>query len=132
MPPIDCDSVAALYDAYVTADLDVAFFSDEARRAGGPVLELMSGTGRLSIPLMEAGAELTCVDRSRGMLDVLSKKLAARDAQPGGAAGAGSTARLARSGIVRVSTLALHNELRPVTRAVLSGECGRKISRFLA
>ncbi|HSN68315.1 MAG TPA: class I SAM-dependent methyltransferase, partial [Thermoanaerobaculia bacterium] len=61
MAPIDYDSVAALYDAYITTDFDVAFFADEVRRSRGPVLELMSGTGRLSIPLIEAGAELTCV-----------------------------------------------------------------------
>ena len=78
MPSIDYDSVAALYDAYVTADFDVPFFTAEARRAGGPVLELTSGTGRLSIPLAEAGVELTCVDCSQGMLDVLAKKLAER------------------------------------------------------
>ncbi len=78
MPPIDYDSVASLYDAYVTADFDVAFFTAEVKRSAGPVLELMSGTGRLSIPLVEAGADLTCVDISRPMLEVLSKKLADR------------------------------------------------------
>ena len=44
----------------------------------GPVLELMAGTGRLSLPLIEAGATLTCVDSSAGMLEVLSRKLARR------------------------------------------------------
>jgi len=39
------------------------------------VLELMSGTGRLSIPLARAGAVLTCVDISEGMLSVLERKL---------------------------------------------------------
>lgn len=38
------------------------------------MLELTSGTGRLSIPLAEAGAELTCIDISRGMLDILKRK----------------------------------------------------------
>ena len=38
------------------------------------MLELTSGTGRLSIPLVQAGAELTCVDISRRMLDVLERK----------------------------------------------------------
>jgi SAM-dependent methyltransferase len=35
----------------------------------------MAGTGRLSIPLVEAGASLTCVDASRKMLEVLERKL---------------------------------------------------------
>ena len=38
----------------------------------GAVLELMAGTGRLSLPRIEAGATLTCVDSSAGMLEVLS------------------------------------------------------------
>ncbi len=35
----------------------------------------MSGTGRLSIPLLKAGAILTCVDISQGMVHVLERKL---------------------------------------------------------
>ncbi len=76
MPPIDYDSVAEIYDLYVRADYDVPFFVSEIQRVNGPVLELMAGTGRLSLPLIAAGAELACVDGSQGMLDVLSKKLA--------------------------------------------------------
>lgn len=78
MPSIDYDSVAELYDLYVTADYDVPFFLSEVRSVQGPVLELMAGTGRLSLPLVEAGAALTCVDSSQGMLDILERKLAAR------------------------------------------------------
>lgn len=78
MPQIDYDSIAALYDTYVTADYDVPFFVSEVQRTTGPVLELTSGTGRLSLPLLEAGADLTCVDSSQGMLEVLTRKLADR------------------------------------------------------
>ncbi len=78
MQPIDYDSVAEIYDLYVTADYDVPFFLSEVRSVEGPILELMAGTGRLSLPLIEAGAALTCVDSSQGMLDVLERKLAAR------------------------------------------------------
>lgn len=74
----DYDGVAGLYDFYVTADYDVPFFLDEAGRAHGPILELTSGTGRLSLPLIEAGADLTCVDGSRSMLERLARKLEAR------------------------------------------------------
>jgi SAM-dependent methyltransferase len=73
--PIDYDGIAQLYDAYVTVAFDVPFFTAECRSATGPVLELMAGTGRLSLPLVEAGADLTCVDRAAGMLAVLAKKL---------------------------------------------------------
>ncbi len=73
---IDYDSVADLYDTYVSTDIDIAFFKDELAQVSGPVLELASGTGRLSIPLIESGTQLTCVDCCQQMLDVLSHKLA--------------------------------------------------------
>jgi len=74
-PQIDYDSVAEIYDVYVTADYDIPFFLQETANIAGQVLELTAGTGRLSLPLVQAGVQLTCVDGSRGMLDVLSKKL---------------------------------------------------------
>lgn len=76
---IDYDRVADVYDLYVTQDFDVAFFVAEAKRVRGKVLELMCGTGRLSLPLIEeAGADLTCVDASEGMLARLEEKLRER------------------------------------------------------
>lgn len=78
MPHIDYDSIAEIYDLYAAADYDVPFFLSEIRGVEGPILELMAGTGRLSLPLIEAGVRLTCVDSSQGMLDVLSRKLAER------------------------------------------------------
>ena len=75
---IDYDSVADIYDLYVTVDHDLPFFLHETENVAGPVLELTAGTGRLSLPLVEAGVRLTCVDVSRKMLDVLSRKLKAR------------------------------------------------------
>lgn len=72
------DHVAALYDSYVQVTFDVPFFVREANRTPGEVLELLAGTGRVSIPLLEAGARLTCVDSSAAMLAVLREKLARR------------------------------------------------------
>jgi SAM-dependent methyltransferase len=68
-------SVAGLYDTYVQTTLDIPFFVAEAQKTGGEVLELMCGTGRVSLPLAGAGARLTCVDLSAEMLAVLSDKL---------------------------------------------------------
>lgn len=72
--------VADLYDAYVNVDFDVDFFVDESRRAAGddlslPVLELMVGTGRVSLPIIQAGIDLTCVELSGPMLARLQDKL---------------------------------------------------------
>lgn len=79
MPAMDYDRVAHLYDAYVQSEFDLAFFLEEAKKARGPVLELMCGTGRVSLPLLEAGIDLTCVDSSPKMLEVLRGKLRERE-----------------------------------------------------
>jgi SAM-dependent methyltransferase len=49
---------------------DVAFYVAEARKAGGPVVELGVGTGRIAVPTAEAGVRVIGVDDSAGMLDV--------------------------------------------------------------
>ncbi len=71
----DYGNVADLYDTYVPADFDIPFFLAETKKTRGEVLELMSGTGRVSLPLIEAGVKLTCVDRSPEMLALLRSKL---------------------------------------------------------
>jgi SAM-dependent methyltransferase len=79
---IEYRRVADLYDTYVTATFDIPFFLNETRQvAGGTVLELMSGTGRVSVPLIEAGVRLTCVDISPELLGCLRDKLQARGLQ---------------------------------------------------
>ncbi|HVR98229.1 MAG TPA: class I SAM-dependent methyltransferase [Thermoanaerobaculia bacterium] len=72
---IDFGTVADLYDLYVAWGVDVPFFQDLCAGTEGEVLELMCGTGRLSLPLLRAGVRLCCVDYSREMLDVLRRKL---------------------------------------------------------
>src|SRR5215204_5545757 len=79
------DAVAdfgALYDAvpaYGTR-ADVAFYLEEARRAGASsrVLELGCGTGRLTLPLAQAGHEVMGIDLSPAMLASARAKLAAQ------------------------------------------------------
>lgn len=67
--------VANLYDSYVSTADDIPFFLQEAEATEGSVLELMAGTGRISVPLAEAGVNLTCVDLSGPMLGRLRDKL---------------------------------------------------------
>lgn len=69
------DYVADLYDIYVPATFDIDFFIAETKKSSGEVLELMSGTGRVSIPLLEAGVKLTCVDISGESNEILNRKL---------------------------------------------------------
>ena len=75
---IPWDRVARYYDAYVTVDFDVPYFVGKARAADGPVLELMCGTGRISLPLIEAGVDFCGVDLSPAFTAALEAKLANR------------------------------------------------------
>jgi SAM-dependent methyltransferase len=78
MPAYDYSKLADIYDDFCVWDDDIGYFLDAAAAARGPVLELMAGTGRVTMPMLGAGADLTCVDSSPSMLEVLSRKLAGR------------------------------------------------------
>jgi SAM-dependent methyltransferase len=72
---------AALYEYRATGlDGDVQFYVEEAQRAGSPVLELGCGTGRILIPVAQAGVAITGLDLSVPMLDIARRKVAALDA----------------------------------------------------
>jgi SAM-dependent methyltransferase len=73
--PIEFDRVADIYDTYVSVNFDLPFWLQEAGSVRGKVLELACGTGRVSIPLVKAGIDLSCVDYSSGMLDQFRLKL---------------------------------------------------------
>jgi SAM-dependent methyltransferase len=63
------DPIARIYDAWsreVTED--VAYYVDLALAAGGPVVELGVGTGRIAIPTALAGVRVIGVDSSEPML----------------------------------------------------------------
>ena len=55
---------------------DVEFFVELARAAGGPVLELACGTGRVLLPIARAGVPITGLDLSPAMLEVCRERLA--------------------------------------------------------
>jgi SAM-dependent methyltransferase len=69
--------VADLYDHVVPyrERPDVGFFVEEARNAGGPVLEVGCGTGRILIPTARAGVRTVGLDRSPRMLDMCRDRL---------------------------------------------------------
>jgi SAM-dependent methyltransferase len=68
------DAIARLYDAWsVSVTEDVEFYVEHARGAGGPVVELGVGTGRIAIPIAQAGIQVIGVDSSQGMLDVCAE-----------------------------------------------------------
>lgn len=69
------DRIADLYDLYVTADYDLAFWEKECSNAG-EVLEVTAGTGRVTLPLLRAGVRITAVDVSLAQLKQLRDKAA--------------------------------------------------------
>ncbi len=71
------DRIAAYYDlthAKLTADRD--FLLDLATHSGAPILEIGCGSGRLLLPLIEAGLHVTGLDYSAAMLARARERLA--------------------------------------------------------
>jgi len=70
-------SIADLYDFVLPyrEREDVAFFVAAAKDAGGPVLEIGCGTGRVLIPTARAGIEIVGLDASPHMLAVCRDRL---------------------------------------------------------
>ena len=78
------DQWAEVYDSvYADVREDIPFYVEEATRAGGPVLELGCGTGRVTIPIAESGVDIVGLDFSSRMLDVVRRKLDSRPQIPG-------------------------------------------------
>ena len=69
------DAIAELYDPWSrSVTEDVGFYVAEARKANGPVVELGVGTGRIAVPIAQAGVRVIGVDSSRGMLEACRKR----------------------------------------------------------
>jgi SAM-dependent methyltransferase len=69
------DAIAELYDPWSASVVeDVGFYLGEARRFGGPVVELGVGTGRIAIPIAAEGIRVIGVDSSPGMLEVCRER----------------------------------------------------------
>src|SRR6266853_140065 len=71
------DEYAPFYDwenARTLGRRDVPFWRRVAAGAGGPVLELGCGTGRVSRPLARAGVDLVGIDRSAPMLERAARR----------------------------------------------------------
>lgn len=68
---------AGIYDSFSTGlEGDEAFYVEEALKAGGPVLELGCGTGRITIPIAEAGVSIVGLDLAPSMLEIARRKIA--------------------------------------------------------
>lgn len=71
------DKIARIYDPWSkTVVEDVPFYVEEAKRSGGPVVELGVGTGRIAVPIALAGIRVIGVDSSEGMMAVARERAA--------------------------------------------------------
>ena len=69
------DPIARLYDPWSASVIeDISFYVDAALEAGGTVVELGVGTGRVAIPTAMAGVHVVGVDSSPGMLAVCGER----------------------------------------------------------
>ncbi|MBI4337125.1 MAG: methyltransferase domain-containing protein [Chloroflexi bacterium] len=77
------DLWAGFYDAFHSfLTEDIAFYVEEAKCSGGPVLELGCGTGRVSVPIAQAGVPVVGVDTSRALLRAARRKARAATLSP--------------------------------------------------
>jgi SAM-dependent methyltransferase len=73
------DPIARIYDPWSRSVVeDVDFYVEEALSSGGPVVELAVGTGRVAVPVAEAGIRVVGVDASTEMLAVARERADAR------------------------------------------------------
>jgi Methyltransferase domain len=63
------DLLADLYDLEYAHDYDAPFWLSLAEREGGPIVEWGAGTGRIAVPLAEAGFDVTGVELSGRMVE---------------------------------------------------------------
>jgi len=67
---------ASVYDAYFDGVAgDTAFYVNEAIASGGTILEIGCGTGRITLPIAEAGLRIVGLDASPAMLRHARTKL---------------------------------------------------------
>ncbi|MEX0850266.1 MAG: class I SAM-dependent methyltransferase [Gaiellaceae bacterium] len=65
------DRIARFYDPWSrSVTEDVSFYVEQALASGGPVVELGVGTGRIAVPIAEAGIAVIGVDASPEMLAI--------------------------------------------------------------
>lgn len=65
---------ADLYDGLNAFSHDVPFYLELARKARGPALELCCGSGRITLPLLKEGIDVTGVDFTPSMLAAAKAK----------------------------------------------------------
>jgi SAM-dependent methyltransferase len=72
------DPIARIYDPWSrSVTEDIGFYVEQALATGGPVVELAVGTGRIAVPIAQAGIAMIGIDSSPEMLAVAREAAAA-------------------------------------------------------
>lgn len=123
------DAFADVYDEWYPPDGDTRAAVDalSGLAAGGPVLELGCGTGRLCLPLAERGLEVVGVDASRAMLERLAAKPGAAGVEAHEADMAAFDVGVGRFGLV----FAAFNTLFNLTAEGRQAACFATVARHL-
>jgi ubiquinone/menaquinone biosynthesis C-methylase UbiE len=75
-------TISRFYDAIynkLRSPVDLEFYLEQIKNAGGPVLEIGVGTGRIFTEALKQNADIHGIDISENMLDVLREKLPASE-----------------------------------------------------
>ncbi|MBA13211.1 MAG: hypothetical protein CL751_04575 [Chloroflexi bacterium] len=76
----DYDTWAEIYDQiYSDLTVDVDFYKRLASLNKDKILEIGCGTGRITIPLAQAGSEIIGIDLSKNMISILRNKIKEAD-----------------------------------------------------
>ncbi len=68
------DEMGDFYDFVYSEDFDSDFYLKEAKACKGKVLELGCGTGRITVRLLKEGIDITGLDMSEKMIELLERK----------------------------------------------------------
>lgn len=73
--PHSYDPIARYYDqAHGEIEEDIGMMQTFAQETGGPILEVGVGTGRVALPLAQAGYDVVGVDSSQEMLEMAARR----------------------------------------------------------
>ncbi len=101
---------------------DLPLWRELARAAGGPVLEIGCGTGRVALDLARHGHEVTAVDNDAALVDELRDRATARGLDVGAhVADARAMSLGGRFGLVVIPMQMLHLVVGPAERRAVLG-----------
>ena len=116
------DPIARFYHAdHASFDEDVPFYRELARRTGGPVLEAMCGSGRVLVPLLQAGYQVTGIDSSAEMIQIAHDALNAVDTRSGTNLKVGDICSVIPGGPYALAIVALNSFMHLTTTSTQLG-----------